>query len=520
MGIRPFSENQSSLDARARRRAISMGLQLIKERPSAANPNPGYRLLDAKGKIVLGPNLSLEQVLAYCDPAKEAFQPQGVLGQKLRELCEAQNCSMNALTVLASDNDPYRWDTKRAHLLGQWFKEMVDRFVPRYAIVHLRGMHYRISSAADVLRPSYPNRCLQWVPYVNDFPNWQFVSEDASEAARWLGYVPFDRIVDERNAPAQIFTPEDIHTQRRSAFHGISAGGVYGEVKFLDDLWAWAHITYKQPYRIVFIGEKSSLREVLEPIARRVEGELLLPNGELSISHLYEMCVRAVADGRPVVVLYFSDFDPAGFHMPTNVARRIQALRDLRFPDLDIEVQHVALTLEQCSGTEEDGTPYELPSTPLKETELRAEGWKERWGREQTEIDALAALRPQVLTQIATDAVAPYFDLGAARRRAQRIEEWRQEATQILENHPEYNAAKERIAKAKADAEKAIEECRAINARERLSLERSVQLPRIEPIDLELAAPDGQPVYTSDDDWVEATRKLKERKALVPDDQS
>jgi hypothetical protein len=513
MAIRPFSENQSSLDARARRRAISMGLQLIKERPSAANPNPGYRLLDAKGKIVLGPNLSLDQVLAHCDPAKEAFQPQGVLGQKLQELCIARNCSMNALTVLASDNDPYRWDTERGHLIGQWFKEMVDRFVPGIATVHPRGIHYRISSAADVQRPTYPNRCLQWIPYVNDFYSWQFVSEDASEAARWLGYVPFWRIVDERNAPAQIFTPEDIQRRQRLAFHGIVAGGVYGDITISDQLSVWAEITYKQPYRIIFIGEKSSLREVLEPIARRVEGELLLPNGELSISHLYEMCVRAVADGRPVVVLYFSDFDPAGFHMPTNVGRRIQALRDLQFPDLDIEVQHVALTLEQAKANK-------LPSTPLKESELRSARWKERWGREQTEIDALAALRPEVLTQIATEAVTPYFDLGAAERRAERLEQWREEAAEILEDHPDYAEAKERLTEAKTTVEKAIKDCRHTSAEVWRSLERSITFPRIEPIELELAAPDGQPVYSSEDDWVEATRKLKQRTALVPDDQS
>ena len=35
-----------------------------------------------------------------------------------------------------------------------------------------------------------------------------------------------------------------------------------------------------------------------------------------------------------------------------------------------------------------------------------------------------------------------------------------------------------------------------------------------------VTAPDGQPVYSSEDDWVEATRKLKQRTALVPDDQS
>ena len=38
----------------------------------------------------------------------------------------------------------------------------------------------------------------------------------------------------------------------------------------------------RQPYRFVLIGEKTSLAEVLEPIARRFEATLALPAGEIS----------------------------------------------------------------------------------------------------------------------------------------------------------------------------------------------------------------------------------------------
>jgi hypothetical protein len=69
----------------------------------------------------------------------------------------------------------------------------------------------------------------------------------------------------------------------------------------------------KQPYRIIFIGEKSSLADVLRPIAERVHGELLLPTGETTDTMIAEMAARAAVDGRPAVVLYFSDFDPAGW---------------------------------------------------------------------------------------------------------------------------------------------------------------------------------------------------------------
>jgi hypothetical protein len=75
----------------------------------------------------------------------------------------------------------------------------------------------------------------------------------------------------------------------------------------------------KQPYRIIFIGEKSSLLEVLRPIVEMVSGELLLPTGESTETMIAEAVARAATDGRPAVMCYFSDFDPAG-HQMTSVA--------------------------------------------------------------------------------------------------------------------------------------------------------------------------------------------------------
>ena len=44
----------------------------------------------------------------------------------------------------------------------------------------------------------------------------------------------------------------------------------------LDDFAAY------QPYRLVIVGEKSSLRPVLDPIADRYGADLYLPTGEIS----------------------------------------------------------------------------------------------------------------------------------------------------------------------------------------------------------------------------------------------
>jgi hypothetical protein len=170
------------------------------------------------------------------------------------------------------------------------------------------------------------------------------------------------------------------------------------------------HLTVSAPprpsqlFRFGLIGEKSSLRPVVELIARQYSMDVVLDTGDASDSHLYQMAKRAAADQRPFVVFYVSDFDPGGHNMPTSVARKFQALCGLLFGNLDLRLYRVALTLEQV-------IEYDLPSAPLKSSEKRKAKWQERTGgREQTGIDALLALRPGELERLLHNAIAPFFD--------------------------------------------------------------------------------------------------------------
>jgi hypothetical protein len=56
------------------------------------------------------------------------------------------------LTVLSASVDPYRLDTPAGHRTGRWFAEQVERFVPGDGTIHLRGLHYRISSIGTVVK--------------------------------------------------------------------------------------------------------------------------------------------------------------------------------------------------------------------------------------------------------------------------------------------------------------------------------------------------------------------------------
>jgi hypothetical protein len=206
----------------------------------------------------------------------------------------------------------------------------------------------------------------------------------------------------------------------------------------------------RQPYRIVFFGEKSSLALELDPIAKEIGAELVLCTGEASDTRIEEIAKRAVEDGRPLIILYFSDFDPAGHQMSISVSRKIQACKNLieDYADLDAQVFPVALNLEQIQE-------FELPETPIKEEESRGAKWVEHWDHEQTEIDALLALHPGALTEITRTAIKPFYDPTLSTRSTQAWWEWHQAAEAVVKAHPSYARHREAILTAYDDLKRA-----------------------------------------------------------------
>ncbi|MGH7056418.1 MAG: hypothetical protein ACREFZ_00860 [Acetobacteraceae bacterium] len=406
----------------------------------------------------------------------------------------AAGCRNPELMVLARQNDPYFVNDEA---LAGWFAEQVARWVPS-GTIHLRGLFYRVVAAGNVAK-------LDGAIFTNTEANWRYLGIGAKHA-RWLGYVPFERIIDERNAAPELFIPEAKETgwQIRP---GLRAE-VYGLEACLPDMAATFAVC--QPYRIIFIGEKVSLAMVLRPIAEEVGGEMLLPTGEISDTLIAGMARRAAEDGRPAVVLYFSDFDPAGHQMPVSVARKLQALRDLRHPSLRIEVHHIGLTLAQVRA-------FELPSTPLKETERRADKWREAMGHEQTEIDAMLALHPGELDRIAREAVAPFHDATLAERIEEAEAECLEEANEWLAAYPGFEGAKAEIAEARNLASQAIQKLTAAQSRLEETVE-GIEMPEMELPGLETAGAAPLPLFTTEDGFMAATRRLKEYRAYSEDD--
>jgi hypothetical protein len=297
---------------------------------------------------------------------------EGVLRRILESACEEHKASLSDLTVLSTPVDPYRIDTAAGHRDGQWLAEQLAKAYGPAQRAHWRGLHYAIVQDGTIRKPDGEI-------YQNTDDDWEWLIGTPAKAARWLGYVGFDRIVDQRNAPPII------HRKPRARAESYLAIGIDIDIPDAEDIDpepVARGFVARQPYHFVIFGEKSSLEDVVKPIAEQYEADLYLPTGEISDTLVYQIAKEANDDGRPLVLFTLSDCDPAGHQMPVSIARKLQAFADLFFPRLRFEVVRVGLMPEQVK---EEG----LPSTPLKKGEKRASRWREAFGIDQTEIDAL-----------------------------------------------------------------------------------------------------------------------------------
>jgi hypothetical protein len=182
----------------------------------------------------------------------------------------------------------------------------------------------------------------------------------------------------------------------------------------------------------------------------------------MSWTRVFQFMARAQASGRPVRILYISDFDPSGANMPVAVARKIEFLNRTRNLGLDIQVRPVVLTHAQ---TVED----ELPRVPLKDTVRGKDRFEERFGAGATELDALEALHPGALEQILVDKIERYHDGGLDDRVEEAADDFRDTLEQardaVLENYQdELDAIQDELGEVAKKANAEIAEIRKKHA--------------------------------------------------------
>jgi hypothetical protein len=111
--------------------------------------------------------------------------------------------------------------------------------------------------------------------------------------------------------------------------------------------------------------------------------------------------------------------------------------------------------------TPEQVRALDLPSSPLKPSERRADRWREAMGIEQTELDAALALRHDDFIAAIEQVIRLYVDETLARRVDEAAAGWRSAAIDAVEEQT--NA--EELAELQDRYDRAREEVEAINDR-------------------------------------------------------
>lgn len=353
----------------------------------------------------------------------------------IKSMAKEQGLTINDLCALATNNDPFFVGRDSQKLAAEWFTTLWQRFGYGRG-VHLRRVHYQIVSQDPPLtRPDGQT-------YENTENNWDYLN-NASKWARYLGLVSPAAFVDRRNPEAIIYArwakPEDWDYQDPEPGYEITdewdaVGYELPELPRLPQLPyslpSLPHFSLngyrgiEQAYHLEIWCEKTTMNDVLDPLCRRYNVNLITGAGEMSITAVVEFLQRVRTADRPARILYISDFDPAGLGMPISVARKIEYfIYNEGWGDMDIKLQPIVLTAAQVAT-------HRLPRVPVKDSDRRKGHFEAAHGEGQVELDALEALYPGVLAGIVNRAILQYVDPTLE----SRAEEARAELGEMLED--------------------------------------------------------------------------------------
>ncbi len=159
--------------------------------------------------------------------------------------------------------------------------------------------------------------------------------------------------------------------------------------------------------------ENSTVAELLDPVARTFNVNLIASDSEISLAEVW-LFVRRIADSvRPVRILYISDYRKQMPGEPVAAWRKVMSLlyQYKLMSKLDIDIKQLFLSGAQCRQ-------FDLPCVP------RSQDSQENTASGHVELEALEAARPGYIRQMVCKHLKKHFDvcsIAESRRLAEKI---------------------------------------------------------------------------------------------------
>ncbi len=212
---------------------------------------------------------------------------------------------------------------------------------------------------------------------------------DIISAARRAGLVDWDAIEDRTR-----------NVQKASTWDSPSQ--IIGAVaaQYETDHWAG------QPYRVEVFVEKDALVGIMQKACDPYQVPYFSCRGYTSDSEMWKAARRLsnyeMEHDQTPLVLHLGDHDPSGVDMTRDIEERLNLFSRGTGAAM-IEVRRIALTMDQVKQ-------YDPPPNFAKESDCRHAKYKELYGENSWELDALSS---QVLEALITDEIHNLIDHDA-----------------------------------------------------------------------------------------------------------
>jgi len=354
-----------------------------------------------------------EQIAEYARTHPGATSPdvREDFRERVVQFADALDAPKRDVLFQSPSRDPLNKGTDADHAKAEWFAELWKRAVGNRAdeTIHIRGLHYVVVQLEEDVEP--PTNC-KWDRYRNTDTCYGYLA-DAGVCARVLGYVPLGGITDEKNTQNVVTEYKGHDTTPTVDAFDAPDPATAPDVPAVEDT---ATVTFdtvdeyidraadriakeavrsvsfdrslQQPYHIELWSEKALPSAVKQTAERAGVNAVVEGEGHLSYRVAHDFVERVERAGKPAVVFYLTDFDPAGETMPAAMAAKVSWL------DLADVLTH-RVTLSRLAVTADQVAEYDLPREPVEADaaayETLADDFQDRHDGGAVELSALEA---------------------------------------------------------------------------------------------------------------------------------
>lgn len=233
----------------------------------------------------------------------------------------------------------------------------------------IRQLFYRLVSAALI---------------PNDRKHYQLVSRMMTKA-RDDGRIPFEYITDRSRPEYKPNVWDDANGYAQAV-----------QRSYRKDYWA------TQPNHVEIWVEKDAIIGSIQDVTDELGVTVRVGRGFLSTTRANEIANFFDTIDKPITVFYLGDHDPSGQEIERDLYRRVHGYQ-LRHRGHDVD----GFALKRLAIFNSDIAKFNLPPLRIKQSDTNAERFRQQYGNQAVELDALP---PDVLRKRIKDAVENLID--------------------------------------------------------------------------------------------------------------